>query len=71
MREQADYLRKIERELTDTKEALRLMRAKEIKGRLLAELEQEYRDKGLSPEEIKELMEREYTVPEHIEEGSE
>lgn len=71
MREQADYLRKVEKELADTKEALRLMRAKEIKGRLLDELEQEYRDKGLSPEEIKELMEREYTVPEHIEEGSE
>jgi len=69
LRDQREYLEKLQKELDDTKEALRLVKAKEIKGRLLAELEQEFRDKGLSMEEIKELMDREYKVPEPINEG--
>ena len=54
--EQSEIIQKLQRELADTKEALRLIKYQEIKQELLEEYKIHLKDKGISEDEIMSLM---------------
>ena len=62
LNEQCNIVRKSQRIAKDAEEALRLAKCKIKKQELIEELEEDYRKKGISEEEIKDFISREYTL---------
>ena len=59
---QCVIVRECQKKSKDALEALRLAKEKLVKQQLIEELEQDYRKKGISEDEIKEFVAREYTL---------
>ena len=59
---QAELVRKAQRQAKDAMEALRLAKEKITKQELIDELAKDYRKKGISEEEIQEFIKREYEM---------
>lgn len=59
---QCVIVRECQKKSKDALEALRLAKEKLVKQQLIEELEQDYRKKGISEDEIKEFIAREYTL---------
>lgn len=62
LNEQCNIVLKAKKEARDAVEALRLAKCKIKKQELLDELEEDYRKKGISEEEIQDFISREYTL---------
>ena len=60
--QQEEIVRDAQRKALDATEALRLAKEKITKQALLEELERDYREKGISEEDIKEFIEREISM---------
>lgn len=60
--DQAKIVKEAQERAKDAKEALRLAREKITKQALLDELERDYREKGISEEDIQEFIDREITM---------
>lgn len=62
LNEQCNIVLKAKKQAADAAEALRLAKCKIKKQELIDELEEDYRKKGISEEEIKDFISREYTL---------
>lgn len=60
--DQALIVREAQSKAREAVEALRLAKEKITKQQLLEELERDYRNKGISEEDIKEFIDREITM---------
>lgn len=62
MKQQGDDNKKLQEENDKLREKVRMALAEVKKGKLLAELERKYKEKGIPDEDVEELLKREYNL---------